>query len=350
MKIAFITGINGQDGSYLSEFLLEKNYYVYGIIRRKSSINTERIDHLYNDPKFKLFYGDMTDLVSITNVFAKIFKEHNCDEIDVFEIYNLAAQSHVMVSFSNPDFTTQVNAIGTMYLLETINSDIIPLPKDKIKFYQACTSEMYGENNDNKPMNELTPFNPVSPYAISKLASYYFVRMYRLGHNLHASNGILMNHESPRRGETFVTRKIVIGVKKIMKGVEDFIELGNLDAYRDWGHAKDYIEAMWLMLQQDKPGDFVIGTGTSHSVRDFVEEVFKYYNKEIVWEGEGVNEIGKEKDTGIIRIKINEKYFRPVEVPYLQADPSKAKTQLGWKPKTTFDMLVKDMIENEDKA
>lgn len=346
MKIAFITGINGQDGSYLSEFLLEKGYYVYGIIRRKSTINTERIDHLYLNPSFKFFYGDMTDPFCIRFIFDEIFKIHNTNEIDVLEVYNLAAQSHVKVSFEVPDFTSQVNGTGTMYLLYTINS--LPLSKDKIRFYQACTSEMYGENMDKKPMNEETPFNPVSPYAISKLMGYYFVRMFRFGYNLYATNGILMNHESPRRGETFVTRKIVIGVKKIIKGIEDYIELGNLDAYRDWGHAKDYVEAMWLMLQQERPDDYVIGTGVSHSVRDFVETVFKYFNKEIIWEGEGVNEVGKEKDTGIIRIKINKKYFRPVEVPFLQADYTKAREQLGWKPKITFDMLIKDMIENEE--
>lgn len=348
MKIAFITGINGQDGSYLSEFLLEKGYYVYGIIRRKSTINTERIDHLYSNPRFKFYYGDVMDSLSTRIVFDNILKNHNIDDIDILEIYNLAAQSHVKVSFELPDFTSQVNGIGTMYLLYTINN--LPISKEKIRFYQACTSEMYGENIDKIPMNELTPFNPVSPYAISKVMSYYFVKMFRSGYNLYASNGILMNHESPRRGETFVTRKIVIALKKIMSGKQDFIELGNLDAYRDWGHAKDYVKAMWLMLQQDKSDDYVIGTGISHSVRDFVEVAFKYYNKEIIWEGEGLNEVGKEKDTGIIRIKINEIYFRPVEVPYLQADYSKAKKILGWEPKFNFEMLVKDMIENEDKV
>jgi GDPmannose 4,6-dehydratase len=342
-KVAFITGINGQDGSYLAELLIKKNYYVYGIIRRMSCINTIRIDHLYSNPKFKVYYGDLTDALSLKNTIDTILKKHI--DLNVFEVYNLAAQSHVKVSFELPEYTMQVNAVGTLNLLEVLrNTGQI----DKIRFYQAGTSEMYGDQKHNLlPLNEETLFNPVSPYAISKLAAYQFVKMYRDGYNMFACNGILFNHESPRRGENFVTRKIIIGVSQIVTSKQEFIELGNLDAIRDWGHAKDYVEAMWRMLQLQQPEDFVIGTGKCYTVRAFVEKVFAYYGKTIYWEGSGMNEVGKDHDTGRILIKLNERLFRPIEVPYLQADFRKAVNILGWQPTFNIDLLISDMIAHE---
>jgi GDPmannose 4,6-dehydratase len=339
-KVAFITGITGQDGSYLAEFLLNKGYAVHGIIRRASTFNTSRIQHLYADPqshregKMLLHYGDMTDsscLVKIINTVRPT------------EIYNLAAQSHVKVSFELSEYTAEVDAVGTLRLLDAIRTCGL---EKSVKFYQASTSELYGKVHEI-PQTETTPFYPRSPYACAKLYGYWIVVNYREAYKMFACNGILFNHESPRRGENFVTRKITRSVAKISLGQLEYVELGNLDSKRDWGHAKDYIEAMWLMLQQDSPDDFVIATGENHSVREFVEAAFNYIGKEIVWKGEGEKEVGQEKYTGIIRVKVNPKYFRPTEVDVLLGDPSKAREKFGWKPKVSFKDLVKDMMESD---
>jgi GDPmannose 4,6-dehydratase len=344
-KIAFITGINGQDGSYLSELLLEKGYFVYGIIRRMSCINTTRIDPLYSHPQFKVFYGDMTDTMGLQNILQKIAIKHS--ELERLEVYNLAAQSHVKVSFEVPEYTVQVNAVGTLHLLEILKN--LSIPMHKIRFYQACTSEMYGDQEKHQSMNEDTLFNPVSPYSISKQMAYHFVKMYRDGYGMFACNGILFNHESPRRGENFVTRKVVIGVHEIMQGKKEMLEMGNLDSIRDWGHAKDYVRGMWLMLQAETPEDYVLGTGKTYSVRYFIEKVFAAYGKTIVWEGSGVEEIGKDQETGKVYIRIQERYFRPLEVPYLQANYTKAKEKLGWEPSIDLEMLIQDMMQEETK-
>lgn len=339
-KVALITGITGQDGSYLAEFLIDKGYEVHGIIRRSSSFNTARIQHLYKDPRthkqgsMKLHYGDMTD----TTCLVKIINEIKPDEI-----YNLAAQSHVKVSFELSEYTANVDAIGTLRVLDAIRSCGLGT---KVKFYQASTSELYGKVQEI-PQNEKTPFYPRSPYGVAKLYGYWIVVNYREAYNMFAVNGILFNHESPRRGETFVTRKITRGVAKISIGELDYIELGNLDAKRDWGHAKDYVEAMWLMLQQDKPEDFVIATGKAQSVREFVEEAFKHVGKNIEWEGKGLDEVGKEKETGIVRVKVNAKYFRPAEVEILLGDASKAAEKLKWTPKISFADLVREMVDSD---
>nr|AYV89087.1 GDP-mannose 4,6 dehydratase [Tetranychus truncatus] len=337
-KVALITGITGQDGSYLAEFLIDKGYEVHGIIRRSSSFNTARIQHLYKDPRthkqgsMKLHYGDMTD----TTCLVKIINEIKPDEI-----YNLAAQSHVKVSFELSEYTANVDAIGTLRVLDAIRSCGLGT---KVKFYQASTSELYGKVQEI-PQNEKTPFYPRSPYGVAKLYGYWIVVNYREAYNMFAVNGILFNHESPRRGETFVTRKITRGVAKISIGELDYIELGNLDAKRDWGHAKDYVEAMWLMLQQEKPEDFVIATGKAQSVREFVEEAFRHVGKNIEWEGKGLDEVGKEKETGIVRVKVNAKYFRPAEVEILLGDASKAAEKLKWTPKISFTDLVREMVD-----
>ena len=341
-RVAFITGLNGQDGSYLTELLLNKEYYVYGIVRRSSNINTKRIDHLYNHPRFKFFYGDMTDACSLQKTLLEIIQRH--PNLERLEIYNLAAQSHVKVSFDLPEYTCQVNAIGTLNLLECMR--FLPISKDKIRFYQACTSEMYGEAKTKESMNEDTPFQPVSPYAISKHMAYQFVKTYREGYGLFACNGILFNHESGRRGETFVTRKVVIGVQNIVDNKQDYIELGNLNAIRDWGHAKDYVYGMWLMLQADKPDDYVLGMGETHTVREFVETVFLYNGYTIQWIGSGDSEIGVDQNQ-IVRVRIHPRYYRPLEVPYLKADSSKAFRKLGWEPSYSFIALVKEMIAEE---
>ncbi|XP_044731717.1 GDP-mannose 4,6 dehydratase [Chrysoperla carnea] len=338
IKKALITGITGQDGSYLVEFLLKKGYEVHGIIRRSSTFNTSRIQHLYADPKSHrqekmiLHYGDMTDSSCLIKIISKV---------QPAEIYNLAAQSHVKVSFDLSEYTAEVDALGTLRLLDAIRTCGLD---SKVKFYQASTSELYGKVFET-PQNENTPFYPRSPYACAKMYGFWIVVNYREAYNMFACNGILFNHESPRRGENFVTRKITRSVAKISLGLLDCMELGNLDSKRDWGHAKDYIEAMWMMLQLDKPEDFVIATGEYHSVREFVELAFKFISKEIVWEGEGINEVGKEKDTNIIRIRVNPKYFRPTEVDALLGDASKAKQKLGWSPKVTFTELVEDMVK-----
>lgn len=341
-RVAFITGLNGQDGSYLTELLLEKGYFVYGIVRRSSNINTKRIDHLYKHPQFKFFYGDMTDASSLQNRLLDILKKH--PNLDRLEVYNLAAQSHVKVSFELPEYTCQVNAIGTLNLLESLKS--LPVSMDKIRFYQACTSEMYGEVKTREPMNEKTPFHPVSPYGISKHMAYQFVKTYREGYGMFACNGILFNHESSRRGETFVTRKVVIGVQNIVRGNQEYIELGNLNAMRDWGHAKDYVYGMWLMLQADTPDDYVLGMGDTHTVREFVEKVFLYNGYTIQWSGTGDEEVGRDQNQ-IVRVRINPRYYRPLEVPYLKADSHKAFTKLGWEPTYSFTTLVKEMIAEE---
>lgn len=336
--MALITGINGQDGSYLAEFLLEKGYDVHGIIRRASTFNTGRIDHLHDDPyahkggRLHLHYGDMTDSSCLVKIISIVKPT---------EIYNLAAQSHVKVSFDLSEYTAEVDAVGTLRLLDAVRTCGL---ESFSKFYQASTSELYGDVKEI-PQNENTPFNPRSPYACAKLYAYWIVINYRDAYNMFACNGILFNHESPRRGETFVTRKITREVAKIHLGLSDVLVLGNLNAKRDWGHARDYVEAMWLVLQQDKPDDFVIGTGETHSVKEFVEEAFKHVGKEIVWEGDGVMEVGKEKGTGEIRVKVDKKYFRPTEVSLLLSDPTKANKKFGWQPKVSFLELVKEMME-----
>jgi len=339
-KVALITGITGQDGSYLAEFLLEKGYEVHGIIRRSSSFNTGRIAHLYDDPKshregkMHLHYGDLID----GNCLVKII-----NNVKPREIYNLGAQSHVKVSFDLAEYTAEVDGVGTLRLLDAIRTCGL---SDSVRFYQASTSELYGKVQE-VPQSETTPFYPRSPYGVAKLFAYWSVKNYREAYNMHASNGILFNHESPRRGETFVTRKVTRSVAKISLGQMEYFELGNLDSMRDWGHAKDYVEAMWLMMQQESPDDFVIATGHMHSVRKFVIAAFKHIGMELEWEGEGVEEVAKEKATGIVRLKVNPKFFRPTEVDQLLGDPTKAKAQLGWKPKVDFDALVKDMMESD---
>ncbi|XP_050542804.1 GDP-mannose 4,6 dehydratase [Daktulosphaira vitifoliae] len=337
-KVALITGITGQDGSYLAEFLLNKGYEVHGIIRRSSTFNTSRIEHLYLDPKshregkMKLHYGDMTDSSCLVKIIGSVKPR---------EIYNLAAQSHVKISFDLSEYTAEVDAVGTLRLLDAIRTCQL---ESNVRFYQASTSELYGKVVEI-PQKETTPFYPRSPYACAKLYGYWIVTNYREAYNMYACNGILFNHESPRRGENFVTRKITRSVAKIALGLLDCIQLGNLDSKRDWGHAKDYVEAMWLMLQQEVPQDFVIATGKMHSIREFVEKAFQHIGKNIIWEGEGLNEIGKEECTSIIRVRVNSKYFRPTEVELLLGDASKAKNILGWEPKVNFDQLVYDMME-----
>ena len=341
-KKALITGINGQDGSYLAEFLLKKNYEVHGLKRRSSSFNTGRIDHLYEDPhinnqKFILHYGDLTDSTNVVNIIQKILPD---------EIYNLGAQSHVAVSFESPEYTANADALGTLRILESIK--ILNLVK-KTKFYQASTSELYGLVQET-PQNEKTPFYPRSPYAIAKLYAYWISVNYREAYGMYACNGILFNHESPRRGETFITRKITRGLARIHKKLDSCLYVGNLDAERDWGHAQDYVAMQWLMLQQEKPEDFVIATGRMESVRKFVELSAKYLGwvdnsgSSIIWEGKGLNEVGRRADTKEIVIKVDSRYFRPTEVMELKGDASRAKEKLGWEPKISLDQLVEEMI------
>ena len=328
MKVALITGITGQDGSYLAELLLEKGYEVHGIIRRSSLINTDRIDHIYN--RIHLHYGDLTDSTNIVRIIQKVKPN---------EIYNLGAQSHVKVSFEIPEYTGQVDALGTLRILEAV---CLLGMQDHIRIYQASTSELYGLVQE-VPQKETTPFYPRSPYGVAKLYGYWIVKNYRESYGLHASSGILFNHESPRRGETFVTRKITRGLSRISVGEQDVLSLGNLDARRDWGHAKDFVEAMWLMLQQDEPDDYVIATGIQYSVREFVEEAAPYFGFKIEWMGEGLNEVGYDWNTKRPIIKVDPKYFRPAEVETLLGDATKAKEKLGWEPKTSFKELVEDM-------
>lgn len=330
--VGLITGITGQDGSYLAELLLQKGYEVHGIIRRSSSINSSRIDHIYQD--IKLHYGDLTDSSSLIRLIQ---------QIKPTEIYNLAAQSHVKVSFEIPEYTGQVDAIGTLRILEAVR--LLGMEKE-VRVYQASTSELYGLVQE-VPQKETTPFYPRSPYGVAKLYGYWIVKNYREAYGMHCSSGILFNHESPRRGDTFVTKKITNGLRAIKEGKQEIIRLGNLNAKRDWGHAKDFVEAMWLMLQQEKPDDYVIATGRQHSVRQFVEICAPYFDMDIQWYGQGVDEIGVDKNTGREVICIDPKYFRPAEVETLLGDASKAKRELGWQPKISFKQLIEDMCKNE---
>ena len=341
VKLAFITGITGQDGSYLTELLLEKQYKIYGIVRRTSLLYSHtRLDHIRN--KINLKYGDLSDSSGLSNYIREIIS--NNPEFEVLELYNLAAQSHVKISFEIPEYTADIDGIGVMRLLEIVRSLPIKI-QEKIKFYQAGTSEMYGKVLET-PQNEKTPFNPISPYAAAKLYAYYMVKCYREGYNLFAVNGILFNHESPRRGKNFLTMKVINTIKNIVTKKKELIELGNLDSKRDWGHAKDYVKGMWLMLQQENPDDFVLATGKTYTVREFVEKSFSYKGYKIKWEGEGVDEIGIDQN-GITRIKINPKYYRPCEVDLLLGDASKAEKKLNWsRDYDTLDKLIKDMFDN----
>jgi len=337
-KVALITGITGQDGAYLAEFLLEKGYVVHGIKRRTSLFNTDRIDHLYQDPheaerRFVLHHGDMTDSSSLVRIIQQVQPD---------EIYNLAAQSHVAVSFEEPEYTANSDALGTLRVLEAIR--ILGLEK-KTRFYQASTSELYGLVQET-PQKETTPFYPRSPYAVAKMYAYWITVNYREAYGMYACNGILFNHESPKRGETFVTRKITRALARIKLGLQDCLFLGNMDAKRDWGHAKDYVEMQWLMLQQNKPEDFVIATGVQYSVREFVDIAAKELGIEVRWEGEGVDEKGYDTKGQCI-VAVDPRYFRPTEVETLLGDPSKAKEKLGWTPRTTFSELVQEMVQED---
>ncbi|EGO62247.1 GDP-mannose 4,6-dehydratase [Acetonema longum] len=339
MKRALITGTTGQDGAYLSELLLRNNYEVHGVKRRASQFNTNRIDHLYkdrheDDVRFFLHYGDMTDSTNLIRIIQQVQPD---------EIYNLAAQSHVQVSFETPEYTANADAIGTLRILEAIR--ILGLEK-KTKFYQASTSELYGKVQET-PQKETTPFYPRSPYAAAKLYGYWITVNYREAYGIYACNGILFNHESPLRGETFVTRKITRAVARIKLGLQQKLYLGNLDAKRDWGFAKDYVEAMWLILQQDVPDDYVIGTGETHSVREFVELAFKEVGTEIEWQGIGAEEKGIDKNSRRVLVEVDPRYFRPTEVDLLWSNPTKAKTKLGWNPKTTLGELCAMMVQED---
>jgi GDPmannose 4,6-dehydratase len=338
-KKALITGVTGQDGAYLAEFLLEKGYEVHGIKRRSSLFNTDRIDHLYQDPhererRFILHYGDLTDSTNLIRIVQ---------EVQPDELYNLAAQSHVAVSFESPEYTANSDALGTLRLLEAIR--ILGL-EDKTRFYQASTSELYGKVQET-PQTEQTPFYPRSPYAVAKLYAYWITVNYREAYGMYACNGILFNHESPVRGETFVTRKITRALARIKLGLQDKLYLGNMDAKRDWGHAQDYVEMQWLMLQQDQPEDFVIATGHQYSVREFVDRAASHLGMAINWQGNGSDEKAIDAATGREIVAVDPRYFRPTEVETLLGDPSKAKEKLGWLPKITFDDLVKEMIEED---
>ena len=344
MKKALITGITGQDGSYLAEFLLDKGYEVHGVLRRSSSFNTGRIEHLYiadlvedmhKSRNFQLHYGDLTDSTNVISLVQKIQPD---------EIYNLAAQSHVKVSFETPEYTAQIDALGTLRILEAVR--LLGL-ENKTKIYQASTSELYGLVQE-VPQSETTPFYPRSPYGVAKLYGFWITKNYREAYDIFASNGILFNHESPRRGETFVTRKITLAAARIKCGLQKKLYLGNLNAKRDWGHAKDYVECMWLILQNDKPDDFVIATGEMHTVREFCDLAFREVGIELKWEGEGINEKGIDIDSGRVLIEVDPKYFRPTEVDQLLGNPNKAVRELGWNPtQTPFEKLVKEMVRKD---
>jgi len=336
-KTALITGITGQDGAYLAEFLLDKGYEVHGIKRRSSLFNTDRIDHLYRDPhqedvRFFLHYGDLTDSTNLIRIFQKVQPD---------EIYNLGAQSHVQVSFETPEYTANSDGLGTLRLLEAIR--ILGM-EEKVRFYQASTSELYGEVQET-PQNEKTPFYPRSPYGAAKLYSYWIVKNYREAYGMFAVNGILFNHESPLRGETFVTRKITRAAARIKMGLQDAVYMGNLEAKRDWGFAGDYVDAMWRMLQTEEPEDFVVATGEAHSVREFVESAFGHCGMRLDWHGSGTEEVGIDVESGREVVKIDPRYFRPTEVEFLLGDPAKAKVELGWRPNVTFDNLVRMMVD-----
>ncbi len=341
-KVALITGITGQDGALLARLLLDKGYVVHGIKRRSSSFNTARVDDLYLDPheastRFFMHYGDLTDATNL----IRLIQEHQPDEI-----YNLAAQSHVQVSFETPEYTANADALGTLRLLEAIR--ILGIA-DKVRFYQASTSELYGKAQE-VPQRETTPFYPRSPYGVAKLYAYWITVNYREAYGMHASNGILFNHEGPMRGETFVTRKITRAVAAIERGLQERLYLGNLNAKRDWGHARDFVEGMWLMLQQPVPDDYVLATGKMHSVREFVERAFAYVGRTISWRGQGADEVGVDAKTGKDIVLIDPHYYRPTEVDALLGDASKARSRLGWAPKTSFDELVAEMVELDLKA
>ena len=332
MKKAFITGITGQDGSFLAEFLIEKGYEVHGIIRRASNFNTHHIDHIMGHPQLTLHYGDLTDSSNLNKLLGQIVPD---------EIYNLGAQSHVKVSFEVPEYTAQVDAVGTLRLLDAMQTHC-----PNAKFYQASTSELYGKVQEI-PQKETTPFYPRSPYGVAKLYGFWIVKNFREAYDMYACNGILFNHESERRGKTFVTRKITTILSQIHVGLADVLKLGNLDAKRDWGYAKDYIKMMWMMLQQDQPEDFVIATGKMYTVREFVEKAAKHIDMEIVWKGEGVDEKGYDAKTGKLVVEVDPKYFRPAEVELLVGDPTKAKEKLGWVPEVGIDELVEIMMTND---
>src|SRR5258708_7735055 len=338
-RVALITGVTGQDGAYLAEFLLNKRYVVHGIKRRSSSFNTGRVDHLYQDPheanqRFVLHYGDMTDATNL----IRIVQETQPDEI-----YNLAAQSHVQVSFETAEYTANADGIGTLRLLEAIR--LLGLV-DKTRFYQASTSELYGLVQET-PQRETTPFRPRSPYGAAKLYGYWITVNYREAYGIHASNGILFNHESPLRGETFVTRKITLAVAAISKGLQKKLYIGNLDARRDWGHARDYVEGMWMIVQQDKPDDYVLATGEAHTVREFVERAFASVGRQIAWRGRGEEEVGFDVHSGEVLVEVDPRYFRPTEVDVLLGDPAKARNKLGWTHRVTFDQLIREMMESD---
>jgi len=341
-KVALITGATGQDGAYLAEFLLAKGYVVHGVKRRSSSLNTQRVDHLYVDPhaggvRFLLHYGDMTDATNLIRLIQ---------ETQPTEVYNLAAQSHVQVSFETPEYTANADALGTLRLLEAIR--ILKLEK-RVRFYQASTSELYG-NAPQSPQDENTPFAPRSPYGAAKLYAYWITVNYREAYGIHASNGILFNHESPIRGETFVTRKISRAVAAIEAGRQDSLFIGNLNARRDWGHARDYVEGMWMILQQPQPDDYVLATGDSHTVREFIERAFAVIGRQVAWRGEGIGETGIDKASGQVLIRIDPRYFRPTEIDNLVGDSSKARDRLGWKHRVDFDDLVLEMVEEDRRT
>ena len=335
-KIALITGITGQDGSYLAELLLDKGYHVHGVVRRASTFNRKRIDHLRSDPKFRdrfsLHYGDLGDAESLISILAETRPE---------EVYNLAAQSHVAISFKMPTYTGDVTGLGTVRLLEAVRREV-----PEARFYQASTSELYGKVHE-VPQSETTPFHPRSPYGVAKLYSFWATVNFREAYNLHASNGILFNHESPRRGENFVTRKITQAVAEISAGRRDRVILGNLNARRDWGFAGDFVVAMWLMLQTDEPRDYVVGTGEYHSVREFCDIAFGEVGVELEWEGEGMDEVGRDAASGAVRVEVSPRFFRPAEVEELLADPSRVKAELGWEPRVSFSELVTMMVQHD---
>lgn len=344
MKLAIITGINGQDGSYLTELLLEKKYIIWGLIRRSSNINTQRLEHLLKDKEnLILRYFDSTDSGIFNVILSNIENIYN--NIEVLEIYNMAAMSHVKVSFDLPEYTANVDGLGVLRVLEAIKESKL---KNIIKFYQASTSELYGKVQEI-PQTEKTPFYPRSPYGVAKLYGYWITKNYREAYNIFASNGILFNHESPRRGYNFVTRKITLGLSKILSGEEDKLIMGNIDSIRDWGHTKDYVEGMWRILQSDTPKDYVLSSNEKHSVREFIEKAFSLKGFNIMWKGSGVDEIGYDEKTGRELIFISEKYYRPAEVDILIGDSTKARRELGWEPKISFDELIKEMVESDCK-
>ena len=338
-RVALITGVTGQDGAYLAELLLSKGYVVHGVKRRSSSFNSGRIDHIYEDPheanaRFFLHYGDLTDATNLIRLVQEIRPD---------EIYNLAAQSHVHVSFETPEYTANSDALGTLRLLEALR---VLNRTEEVRFYQASTSELFG-NAQHAPQNETTPFHPRSPYAAAKLYAYWITVNYREAYGVHASNGILFNHEGPTRGETFVTRKITRAVASIVHGFQDRVYLGNLDARRDWGHARDYVEGVWRIVNHDLPDDYILATGEAHSVREFVELAFKEVDVDVVWDGEGVCEKGRDAETGAVRVEIDPRYFRPTEVDLLVGDATKARDVLGWAPTSTFGQLVSGMVRDD---